>query len=207
MAATHTYSEDFNEMPLMESNAGKMKEPQEFMKKPLWVLYTFLVFIGFIESILLFVGGIVFTVHQIVNEVIWEERYYDIREEIVVVYFLTFSQVMVYWYGIKARKELESDHQERFKNFFKAQLNLFTALIVLYIKFCLDRNLIFVDSGYVTWCQYILYFVLGKFVIMRFVQTKSRELDEYLKKYEAYARYQQSAISPNDDKTSSFLQL
>jgi len=203
----HTENEDFTDMPIMEEHSGRMKEPQEFMKKPVWLLYTFLVYAGFLEAIFLFFGGIAFTIHQIVNQVVWQERYYDIREEIVIVFFLTFSQTMVYYYGIKARKELESDHQERFKNFFKAQLNLFTAMIVLYIKFCLDRNLIFIDSGYVTYCQIILYIVLGKFVVMRFVQTKSRQLDEYLKKYEAYTRYQKSAVSPQEDRTSSFLQL
>lgn len=200
MSVQHTYNDDFTDIHDQQNLFRKRnKDPDELMKEPIWMLYTFLVFLCFIEGIFLFIGGIVFTVHQIVNQVAFSERAYDVREEIVVVFFLTFSQVMVFYYGIKGRRELESDVQERFRNFVKAILNLFTVLIILYIKFCLDRNVIFVDSGELTVCQLILYIVLGKFVVMKFVESKAKKLDEFLKKYEASVRYQKSSSQPDGD--------
>jgi len=200
MPANQVYGEDYNDVDVIDKeNSSRMKDPDELMQEPVWMLYTFGVYLCFIEAIFLFVGGIVFTVHQVVNGVVFAERAYDIREEIVVVFFLSFSQVMVFHYGIKGRRELDSDIQERFRNFIKAILNLFTALILLYIKFCLNRNLIFVDSGELTICQLVLYILLGKFVVMKYLEGKAKKLDEYLKKHEALVRYQKSTHQNDGD--------
>ena len=180
--------------------SGKIQEPSELMRRCGWVLYTIIVYLNTFVAFGVMIGSSVYYFMEVrgaeLDENTEEEKKhgYDIREDIIIVFFLGFSQMLVFWHGKKARSSLDSGDQERFKNFLKCYFYLFVILWVLFVMFCIiNRDFFSLFETHILEIEhYIVFGSFGIILLLKIMDNRARKLEEHFVKYEAMVKYSRS---------------
>jgi hypothetical protein len=154
-----------------------MRNPIKLIKEWRWVIYSILIYFFLIEGIFLFIAALVLLGKN------------PTQYDLMLAAFIGFCQMEVYWFGRKARKELESEDQERFRTFSKIYLEMLVILLVVFlINFFIEGQIKFTDGFFSVEaiCSIVL---IVHIVVFRIYYSRVKHLSDYLQKYDITRKF------------------
>jgi len=196
MYTAHFETEGLNDTVIYNQiSSGKIQVPSEMMKRCGWILYTIFVYLTTIGAFGIMCGSLAYYFLEVKGAELDNTVEDDIREDIVLIFFIALTQMMVFWHGQKARRSLDSGDQERFKNFLKAFFYLIVILTFLFVVWCLINRDLFtkvIEKKQFDIEHFIIAACFVQILYLKIMEVNSRKLEQQLITYESLVRYQKT---------------